>query len=57
MSIQKVKDSIPSKYKYSSNIIWQPLRFLVPIIGIYHRTNKYYIVIRTQDLVINSLRG
>jgi len=25
-----------------SNIIWQPLGFLVPIIGVYHRTSEHY---------------
>ena len=40
---------------YGSNIIWQPLEFLVLIIGIYNRTSKYYTAARMQGLVIDSL--
>jgi len=40
-----------------SNIIWQPLEFLVPIIGVYHRTSEYYTVARMQGLVIGLPRG
>ena len=39
-----------------SNIICPPLGFLVPIIGVYHRTSEHYTVARIQGLVIGLLR-
>ena len=42
---------------YGSNIIWQLLEFLVPIIGVYYRTSKHYTAAGTQGLVIDFLGG